>query len=253
MVSSCAFHPAATWQAILVSISAIAVQLADAMGQGQCPPFSCGDLHNISYPFRRPGDPPECGVQAYQLVCNSSKARIHINTGTYFVTNINHMDRSFWVVDVNLDMRSSCHLPRWDQLPYNQLGSVSGSCPHSHSYLATAADYWACFVNCSQAVTNISSYKPVPCLTVNDSFVYVLVSDCPVNSLKPSCGYLAKIPFDDPRSSDLLPEDATYASIIESVTKGFRVNFPSDVYCSSTYRHVNLSRKLRTCLNYTNR
>nr|TKW15043.1 hypothetical protein SEVIR_5G205576v2 [Setaria viridis] len=148
----------------------------------------------------------------------------------------------------NLDLS-----PEADQLPYNQLGSVSGSCPHSHSYLATAADYWACFVNCSQAVTNISSYKPVPCLTVNDSFVYVLVSDCPVNSLKPSCGYLAKIPFDDPRSSDLLPEDATYASIIESVTKGFRVNFPSDVYCSSTYRHVNLSRKLRTCLNYTNR
>ncbi|CAO2203777.1 unnamed protein product [Urochloa humidicola] len=184
-----------------------------------------------------------------KLVCRSSKARMLINTGTYFVTDINYTGRSFWVVDANLDMRTSCHLPRWDQLPYDESGSVSGSCPHSYSYLATVSYYWACFVNCSQAVTNVGSYKPVPCLTGNNSFVYVLVSGGQIESLKPSCGYLAKIPFDGPLSS-YPQENTTYASIIESVTKGFRVNFPSDVYC---HPHVNLTTKLRTCLNETNR
>ncbi|XP_012701229.1 rust resistance kinase Lr10 [Setaria italica] len=252
MVNSCAFHPAATWQAILVCISAIAVQLADAMGQGQCPPFSCGDLHNISYPFRRPGDPPECGVQAYQLVCNSSKARIHINTGTYFVTNINHTDRSFWVVDVNLDMRSSCHLPRWDQLPYNHLGSVSGSFQHSYSiFLATAADCWACFVNCSQAVTNISWYKPVPCLTANNSFVYVSIADCRVQSLDPSCGYLAMTPIGSWRFTypELENDNYTYTDIIKLVKKGFSVEFPWDYNPG----YDNASWIFKTCLNNSTR
>ncbi|CAO2183626.1 unnamed protein product, partial [Urochloa humidicola] len=59
-----------------------------------------------SYPFRRPRDPPECGVPAYELACSSSKATIHINTGTYFVTNINYPDSTFWVVDANLDMHT---------------------------------------------------------------------------------------------------------------------------------------------------
>ena len=75
MANSCAafLYPSAIWQALLVFISVTAVRATDAGGQGQCPPFSCGDLHNISYPFRRPGDPPECGVKAYELVCIHGK------------------------------------------------------------------------------------------------------------------------------------------------------------------------------------
>jgi hypothetical protein len=60
-----------------------AVRAVDAGGQGQCPHFSCGDLGNISNPFRRPGDPEECGVKAYELVCSNGKATIRINTGTF--------------------------------------------------------------------------------------------------------------------------------------------------------------------------
>jgi hypothetical protein len=193
MANSCVFSPSATWQALLVSISVIAVRAADAGGQGQCPLFSCGDLHNISYPFRRPGDPPECGVQAYQLVCSSSKAIIHINTGTYFVTDINYTDSSFWVVDANLDMHGSCPLPRWDQLPYSFEGSYSERDLDYH--LSTATVSWACFINCSQPLTDITSYKPVTCLTANSSFVYVSILACYVQSLHPSCGYLAMIPL----------------------------------------------------------
>uniref|UniRef100_A0A804PIE1 Protein kinase domain-containing protein n=1 Tax=Zea mays TaxID=4577 RepID=A0A804PIE1_MAIZE len=62
------------------------------------------------------GDPEECGVKAYELVCSNDKATIRINTGTYFVTSIDYINRSFWVVDANLDMHNSCPLPRWDPL-----------------------------------------------------------------------------------------------------------------------------------------
>jgi len=230
------------WQALVVFISVTAVRAADAGGQGHCPPFSCGDLHNISNPFRRPGDPDECGVKAYELVCSYGKATIRINTGTYFVASINYTDRTFLVVDANLDMHSSCPLPRWDQLPYNYEGSYWSSGLHRHSDLGMGYyNKWACFINCSQSITNSSWYKPVNCLSANNSFVYVMVNyyypnDCQVRSLEPSCGYLAMIPFVDRGSWRMeypfhYPlENASYTNIIEYVRKGFSVRFPWDYY-----------------------
>ncbi|CAO2170374.1 unnamed protein product [Urochloa humidicola] len=194
-----------------------------------------------------PDDPTECGVPAYQLICSSRKATMRINTGTYFVTNINYTDQSFWVVDANLDMHSSCPLPRWDQLPYSYGGFFSES--DFHYDLATYS-FWACFVNCSQAVTDISSYKPVPCLTTNTSFVYVSVADCRVQSLDPSCGYLAMIPLGSWRISYPELKNGSYTDIIKLVKKGFSVQFPLDV--SDPGDH-NASWILKTCLNNSTR
>uniref|UniRef100_A0A0E0FFA0 non-specific serine/threonine protein kinase n=1 Tax=Oryza nivara TaxID=4536 RepID=A0A0E0FFA0_ORYNI len=48
-----------------------------------CPPFTCGHLSDVSFPFRRRGDPPECGVQSYELTCADDKATIQIDKETY--------------------------------------------------------------------------------------------------------------------------------------------------------------------------
>uniref|UniRef100_A0A804RDR3 Protein kinase domain-containing protein n=1 Tax=Zea mays TaxID=4577 RepID=A0A804RDR3_MAIZE len=257
MVNSCApaafLHSSASWQALLVFfISVTAVGAADAGGQdaggqGPCPHFSCGDLGNISKPFRRPGDPEECGVKAYELVCSNGKATIRINTGTYFVTSINYTNRSFWVVDANLDMHSSCPLPRWDQFPYTSEGLFWRSGKHTHIDLPTDdASLWACFVNCSRAVriTNNLGYKPVTCLSGSSSFVYIYVQygACTVGSLEPFCGYLAEISFGtNPKGTN-----ASYADIIQVVKKGFSVGFPKDEY---DYSYHNTSWIFKTCLN----
>ncbi|WVZ70020.1 hypothetical protein U9M48_018726 [Paspalum notatum var. saurae] len=197
---------------------------ADTVAQGQCPRFSCGDLHNISYPFRRPGDPRDCGERAYELACGNRKATIRINMGTYFVTSINYTDQSFWVVDANLDMQSSCPLPRWDQPPFPRGGYFSES---GIQYLAPATYLWACFVNCSQAVTDIRRYMPVTCLAPNNSFVYVSLA-CNVRSLHPSCGYLAMTPFGSLDTWYPELQNASYTNIITLVKKGFSVSFPQD-------------------------
>ncbi|XP_052165597.1 rust resistance kinase Lr10-like [Oryza glaberrima] len=94
----------------------------------QWQPFSCGHLQNVSYPFRRRGDPRSrrCGFRSYELDCSSDdgKATIRINTGKYYVSSIDYTASIFWVVDANLqdDANSSCPLPRSDQLPYVGLG-----------------------------------------------------------------------------------------------------------------------------------
>ncbi|KAB8082413.1 hypothetical protein EE612_004278 [Oryza sativa] len=208
----------------------------------QCQPFSCGHLQNVSYPFRRRGDPRSrrCGFRSYELDCSSDdgKATIRINTGKYYVSSINYTASIFWVVDANLqdDANSSCPLPRSDQLPYVGLGI-----PGSHDSWDLGLDdmiTWVGFVNCSQElITNSSSkylyvYHPVDCLTTALSFVYYMLpffgSLVPsVEDIEPSCGYLAMTPIGGGWNSVNLPEYTSYAEVVKSMRGGFAVKFPT--------------------------
>ncbi|CAM0952164.1 unnamed protein product [Alopecurus aequalis] len=230
-----AFHRSITVQALTV-FSIVAVFAADHVhgGDDGCSPFSCGHLQGISYPFRQRGDPLECGVEAYELVCTSSKATICIDAGTYDVTAINYTGSYFWVVAANFDTHNSCPLPPSNHVPYHGYGKLDS---HGFRDLDTQSYYTACFANCSRAVTNNSAYKPVSCLSADNSHVYVWVSDdmyCRVEDLEPYCGYLAMIPFGEKYSFDWLQlEDASYADITQLIAKGFTVLFPLDVKAKS--------------------
>jgi hypothetical protein len=246
MANSCVFPRWGALPAFIV-LSVLAVLVSDVEGENQCPPFSCGDLHNISYPFRRPGDPAECGVASYELVCSNSKAIIDINTGTYYVTGINYTRSYFWAVDANLDMNSSCPLPQWNQLPYPSWRLVS-----SQLIDLVTGGTWACFLNCSRAITNNSRYKPVTCLSTTNSFVYVLASGyCSIGQLEPSCGYLAMIPFglQDNFQSGLQGQDASYTGIAEITRKGFAVGFP----VGENSRKYSFPEIIKKCLNNSTR
>nr|AAM09945.1 receptor kinase ORK10 [Avena sativa] len=243
-----AFRCSVTLQALIV-FSLIAVFAADHVqgGDDGCAPFSCGHLQDISSPFRRQGDPLECGVGAYELGCTSSKATIHINTGTYYVTAINYTNSYFRVMDTNFDTNSSCPLPLWNHLPYVE--SILDS--HGFWDLSIRSGYTACFANCSRAVTNNGAYKPVDCLSADNSHVYIWMSgyfDCRVLDLEPYCGYLAMIPFGEEYSSDmqLQLQGASYADIIQLITKGFTIQFPYE-----EYREPSLSKDMNICLNHS--
>jgi hypothetical protein len=248
------YHCSIALQALTV-FYVLGFLVADVHGGDGCPHFSCGDLQDVQYPFRRPGDPPKCGVEAYELVCTNSKARIQINTGTYFVTEINYTDSSFWVVDANLDMNSSCPLPRSDKFPYPgysvYVGYLVEKCLNRSCDLATKTDSWACFANCSRAVTNSSQYKPVACLSANNSHVYVWgsIGYCSFQDLQSSCGYLAMIPFGDNRypSDQQQLWNANYTDIMGFIRKGFSVQFPFD------NRKYPCSEAINVCLKSSTR
>jgi hypothetical protein len=193
-----------------------------------CPSFSCGNLRNVSSPFRQAGDPRWCGFQSYELVCNDTKATIHINNASYYVSRINHGEdgviSTFWVVDSVLDLHNQCPLPQWSrpfaQHKYGPDGLRLGD------ELALGTNNMASFVRCTHEVRNNGMYMPVTCLSTSYSFVYVLTgqdSDI-VENLEPSCGYLAMTPlgsWDTPQ-----PVNASYADTIEFMRNGFAVLFP---------------------------
>lgn len=221
MAISGAFHPAAL-QALAVFFALLAVLVADAEGRHHvhdCPPFSCGHLRDVSSPFRRRGDPPDCGVQSYELVCTDDEATIRIGRGTYNVVSINYTASNFWVVESNLGAQSSCLLPRWSRhaLEYRSRRSVE---------LAPSGwTTWATFVNCSQPIENNGMYKPVACLSTNSSFIYVMtgLSSSFAENFELSCGYLAMTPLG---GAALTVNNASYADILKLISKGFAVRFP---------------------------
>uniref|UniRef100_I1NJR3 Protein kinase domain-containing protein n=2 Tax=Oryza glaberrima TaxID=4538 RepID=I1NJR3_ORYGL len=251
-------------KSLLVS-SLLAVVAADVVGAGpnqQCFPSSCGDLGNISYPFRLASDSRPCvGTLRpwYNLSCSSGRATIQINTRTYYVTSINYTGEIFSVVDATLQdddtNGTSCPLPRSDHLPNFYYWSPYPSEGSTDSYgfvdLAAASSTWACFVNCSRAITDIMPwYRPVTCLLPNNSFVFVSFYGCVVEELQHSCRYLAMIPIDRwnlPDNSSQL-QNASYTDIIGFIRKGFSVRFP---YRPDQYQSPRMSAT--ECLKDSNR
>lgn len=224
MAMSAAFHGSATFLCVLTFL------VANVVGRHHrsryvCSPFSCGDLRNVSHPFRRRGDPAGCGVLSYELACSDTKATIHINTRAYYVVGINYTASSFLVVDANLNMHSTCPYSRRDQFPrvYGQTGYQLDTISLAPSNEVT----WASFLNCSQAVWNNGRYKPVSCLSTSNSFVYVATSKNPfyVGDLEASCERFAMVPLGGGWGKRV-QENASFEDVVRFMRNGFAVRFP---------------------------
>ncbi|KAG8046150.1 hypothetical protein GUJ93_ZPchr0008g13054 [Zizania palustris] len=241
------FHRSTALQLISV-LCVLGVVVPDAGGaatdgKAACPPFTCGHLNNVSSsPFRRRGDPSECGVPSHELTCVDGQAIIHIDGATYFVMSINYTGYKyydgyfghFWVVDTNiLDSRNNCSLPRWKRVPHYKNNSLQSLHNIRVEFDPVSVDWWSVFVSCSQEVKNNDNmYMPVACLSTINSFVYVLTSRDPnyIKNLEPSCGYLAMTPLGaldsvEPGNTSL-SLNLSYADVVKFMTKGFGVRFP---------------------------
>uniref|UniRef100_J3KVV7 Protein kinase domain-containing protein n=1 Tax=Oryza brachyantha TaxID=4533 RepID=J3KVV7_ORYBR len=263
MASSIGSTVTYTLQKAVVISCLLGVAAADVGGGGQdlqyCPPSSCGDLANISYPFRLESDSRGCVATPhpwYNLSCSRGKATIQINTRTYYVSSINYTDSSFLVVDATIqdESNNSCPLPRSDHPPRTRWPLSLLDVP-TDSYgfldLDTAFDSaWACFVNCSKPIADTSPrYRPVSCLPANNSFVYINeFSSCTVGELQSSCRYLSTIPFDSRHISDLQLQNSSYTDIIAFIRKGFRVRFPLDY--NFLNHHISTTECLNNSLSY---
>nr|XP_007161519.1 hypothetical protein PHAVU_001G076100g [Phaseolus vulgaris]ESW33513.1 hypothetical protein PHAVU_001G076100g [Phaseolus vulgaris] len=79
----------------LVSIMATIILLFQpdyciAKRQPPCPPSSCGQIRNISYPFRLKGDPNRCGDPRYELDCVNNATLLTLFSAKYHVRDIDY-------------------------------------------------------------------------------------------------------------------------------------------------------------------
>jgi hypothetical protein len=147
-------------------------------------------------------------------------------------------------MNANLDTNSTCLLPYYS-FPFNGIADSDG-----FEYFYTRAP-WAWFVNCSQAIGNDSSYKPVACLSAKNSHVYVQADSYPpdkIGYLPPSCQSLNTIPIGAERhKSNLELRDASYDDIMEFIRMGFEVEFPKYL------RHPSTSELINKCVSNSTR
>jgi hypothetical protein len=78
-----------------LSLSALIIvvlvhQICSAEESHHCPPSSCGNIHNISHPFRLDSDPKHCGDSRYILSCENNQTVLYLNDGRYYVQEINY-------------------------------------------------------------------------------------------------------------------------------------------------------------------
>ncbi|KAF3973876.1 hypothetical protein CMV_002742 [Castanea mollissima] len=71
-----------------------------AMVNHTCSASSCGNIHNISFPFRLNTDPENCGDPRYELSCeNNHTVLLYLFGGKYFVQEISYNNYTIRIVD----------------------------------------------------------------------------------------------------------------------------------------------------------
>ncbi|KAJ8758495.1 hypothetical protein K2173_000216 [Erythroxylum novogranatense] len=167
---------------------------------------SCGDIQNISYPFRLNTDPPGCGDTDYQLSCENNLTLLEFHSGKYYVKQISYDKRIIRVVDVNL-ASGSCNLP-YKSVSVDEMISDS-------RYKGKVLNTYTSFIRCSSNISN-QAYRSLPCLNGNGSYVYASYDTYIISDLQGSCSFLSRVPTI--YQAVLYP---SYDSILKLMQSGF--------------------------------
>ncbi|XP_004308818.1 PREDICTED: probable receptor-like protein kinase At5g39020 [Fragaria vesca subsp. vesca] len=127
----------------------------------KCVPSSCGDIHNISYPFRLQHDPEHCGDLNHTLECDHNNITVlRLFSQEYYVKVIdyNYDNSTIRVVDPGLEKNNCSSLPRFP------LG-LSSFRPYYHRYPSWQpyADP-VIFLKCANPVNSSLYVSTAPCI-----------------------------------------------------------------------------------------
>ncbi|KAG6670697.1 hypothetical protein I3843_Q044900 [Carya illinoinensis] len=82
-----------------------------------CVPSSCGNIPNISSPFRLEHDPLNCGNPRYALSCQDNQTVLYILSVEHYVQEINYTSQTIRVVDSGIQKNNYSSIP-----PYSDFG-----------------------------------------------------------------------------------------------------------------------------------
>ncbi|KAF8017219.1 hypothetical protein BT93_H2418 [Corymbia citriodora subsp. variegata] len=139
-----------------------------------CTPSSCGDIQNISYPFRLKGNPKSCGHPKYELACEKDRAVLYLYIGQYYVKSIHYdyylneegFSGYMTVVDDGLQKGNCSSLPRYP-LAYSNFRNPIGPYFPDFALLYDqdrATTMTVNFVKCSQPVASVQYIDSKPCI-----------------------------------------------------------------------------------------
>ncbi|KAE9467467.1 hypothetical protein C3L33_00632, partial [Rhododendron williamsianum] len=97
---------------------------------------SCGNIHNISHPFRVKGDPENCGNKTCELECDRNRLVLNLfSSAKYYVQAINYNNYTIRLVDVGLQQGNCSSLPLYYLSDLNFTSRLSRSVTYPYSLL----------------------------------------------------------------------------------------------------------------------
>ncbi|XP_050265761.1 rust resistance kinase Lr10-like isoform X1 [Quercus robur] len=78
-----------------------------------CAPSSCGNIHNISFPFRLKNDPEKCGDSRCELSCENNHTVLYLFERKYYVQEINYNNYTIRIVDSGIQKDNYSSTPSY--------------------------------------------------------------------------------------------------------------------------------------------
>ncbi|XP_024199474.1 rust resistance kinase Lr10 [Rosa chinensis] len=207
-----------------------------------CEPSSCGDIHNISYPFRLNDDPKKCGDQRYSLSCENNVTVLHSYSGKYYVLAINYGNYTIQVVDANVRKGNCSSIPRNSLASYN----FSDEDPYDiHTLKGT--DYWGyttlelskpiIFMTCETRPVNSYLYMDTaPCINATSGHSFVITGGLSVSDLWDSC--LIELMVLTSSSIGTKDTNSSYIDIHNELLYGFELSWVQSYGRSGDYCYI---------------
>ncbi|KAM2264036.1 rust resistance kinase Lr10-like [Malus sylvestris] len=163
-----------------------------------CPPSSCGNIQNISYPFRLNDDPKNCGHSKLNLYCEDNVTVLRLNSGRYYVKSINYNNNTIRVVDPGFDRKNCSSVPLYS---LSSDSIIFGSPYRVYSYDIHYGIVWISraitFLNCASPVNSSLYVETAPCINFSRSgsitlsqlttYSYVAVGPTIASDLEEGC------------------------------------------------------------------
>ncbi|XP_008232089.2 PREDICTED: LEAF RUST 10 DISEASE-RESISTANCE LOCUS RECEPTOR-LIKE PROTEIN KINASE-like 2.1 [Prunus mume] len=149
------------WVLIVALLVGLSGETCNAEDDGTNCTSSCGNIHNISYPFRLEHDPKHCGEVKYTLSCENNITLVDIpHSGKYYVRAINYHNQTIRVVDPGLQ-KNNC-----SSMPQNFPPSLTSNFPY---YVLERLSTPVFYIQCSNPVNSSLYVDTAPCLNINAS------------------------------------------------------------------------------------
>lgn len=199
-----------------------------------CVSSSCGNINNITFPFRLKDDPRNCGDPNFELDCLNNRTILHLNSRNYYVQSIDYERFSIQVVESALEDNNSCSFPL-----NSTEESISDDIYRGYSDSNSVP---LVFIQCLNPVKNSSQYVDISFCSnrnnsssINSSKIhrYIVVgNDLTLADLEASCGVETVI-----RSARWYSSvESSLSSIHEAFVYGFELSWMYSL-CSDCNGH----------------
>lgn len=164
-----------SYSSLLILLS---IQHLFQTGYANCIPSSCGEIRNISSPFRLSNDALHCGDPEHELVCENNVTFAYLNSQKYYVKEINYHLFTIRVVDVSTSNSSICSLPASFPFEYSNVYAFFWDIPTNQPIY---------FMSCTYQVQNSSLLTETASCDQQARHTYIKVGEMRVRDIENMC------------------------------------------------------------------